>query len=295
MDWNIENKTVLVTGANSGLGKATAAGLAERGARVLMACRSRKRGQKARDAIVRRSGNERVELLVADLSTTGGVRGLADQVRASSDRLDVLVNNAAILTSRRRVTAEGHEMQLFVNHLAYFMLTNLLIDLLEASAPARVINVASTAHSSGTIDFDDIQYEKHYKGYKAYARTKLMNIVFTYELARRLEGSGVTANCVHPGVIHTGLLRNFSFVLNTLFHALSRFFKNADEGAETPIYLACSPEVGAVSGKYFKYCRPLGSSEESNDPDVQRRLWEVSEALTGLKPVRLAPRGRGPI
>lgn len=283
MRWNVEEKTILITGANSGLGKATALGLAERGAHVVMTARDRKRGEKARADIVRKTGNERVDLLVADLSTTGGVRGLADDFRAAHPRLDVLVNNAAVLTGTRQVTSEGNERQLFVNHLAYFMLANLLIDMLRASAPSRVINVTSTAHSSGSIDFDDIQFEHNYKGYKAYANTKLMNMMFTYELARRLEGSGVTANCVHPGVIHTGLLRNFSFVLNALFGLLRVFFKKAREGAETPIYLAASPDVGEVTGKYFKYCRPLGSSEESYDREAQRRLWEVSETLTGLR------------
>jgi NAD(P)-dependent dehydrogenase (short-subunit alcohol dehydrogenase family) len=282
MQWNVEEKTILITGANSGLGKATAMGLAERGAHVVMTSRNLQRGEKARREIARKTGNERVDLLVADLSTTDGVRGLAEEFRASHPRLDVLINNAAVLTGTRQVTSEGHERQLFVNHLAYFMLTNLLIDMLKASAPARVINVTSTAHSSGTIDFNDIQYERSYKGYRAYANTKLMNMVFTYELARRVDGTGVTANCVHPGVIHTGLLRNFSFVLNAMFNLLSVFFKKAHEGAETPIYLAASPEVGEVTGKYFKYCKPLGSSEESYDQDVQRRLWEVSATLTGL-------------
>ncbi len=282
MHWNISDKTVLITGANSGLGKAAALGLAGQGAHVVMACRNRKRGEKARAEIVKATGSQRVDLIVADLSTTTGVRGLADEFRSSHERLDVLMNNAAILTGTRHVTAEGHELQFFVNHLAYFMLTHLLLDMLTANAPSRIINLTSTAHSSGTIDFNDIQYEKHYKGYKAYARTKLMNMVFTYELARRLEGSGVTANCVHPGVIHTNLLRNFSFVLNAMFSLLRVFFKNPGEGAQTPIYLAASPEVSDVTGKYFKYCRTLGSSEESNDPDVQRRLWKVSESLTGL-------------
>jgi NAD(P)-dependent dehydrogenase (short-subunit alcohol dehydrogenase family) len=283
MAWNIKQKTALVTGANSGIGKAVAMGLAEAGARVLMACRSERRGQRARDDIVRKSGNRRVDLLVADLSTTGGVRSLAQQVTSSYRRLHVLVNNAAVLTGTRRITAEGHEMQLFVNHLAPFMLTNLLIDLVKASAPARIINVSSTAHSSGTIDFDDIQHERGFKGYKAYANTKLMNIVFTYELARRLEGTGVTANCVHPGIIHTNLLRNFSMVLNMLFHALQKFFKHPREGADTPVYMAIAPELSHVTSKYFKYRQTLGTSQQSYDENVQRLLWEISESLTGIE------------
>lgn len=281
MDWNVKNKTVLVTGASSGIGKATAAGLAALGAHVVMASRTEKRGRKARRAIERRAGNG-VDLVIADLSTTAGVRSLAETVRSRCDRLDVLVNNAALITGTRRVTPEGFELQFFVNYLAHFYLTHLLLDMLKASAPARIINVTSTAHSSGTIDFDDLQCEKHYKGYKMYANTKLMDMVFTYELARRLEGTGVTANCVHPGIIHTGLLRNYSSVLHLAFNAFGKFFKKPEEGADTPVYLAASPEVSGVTGKYFKYRAPLGSTPESNDPDVQRRLWDASAALLGL-------------
>lgn len=283
MAWNIAEKTVLVTGANSGIGKGIAAGLADARARVLMACRNEAKGAKAREHIVATTANERVELLVADLSTTAGVRSLVGQVRERCDALHVLVNNAGLMTGTRRVTAEGHELQLFVNHLAPFMLTNLLAGLLKAGAPARVINVSSTAHSSGSIDFDDIEHERDYRGYKTYADTKLMNIVFTYELAKRLEGTGVTANCVHPGIIHTNLLSNYSAVLNFFFHALQKFFKNPREGADTPVYMATAPELDGVTGKYFKYRATLGSSAESNDPEVQRRLWEVSRELTGLE------------
>jgi NAD(P)-dependent dehydrogenase (short-subunit alcohol dehydrogenase family) len=282
MVWDVKDKTVLVTGASSGIGKATAAGLAACGARVVMASRTGKRGEKARRDVARRSGNDTVDLIVADLSTTGGVKGLAGAFRARHDRLHVLVNNAALVTSSRRVTTEGFELQFFVNYLAHFLLTHLLLDTLTACAPARIVNVTSTAHSSGTIDFDDLQCERTYKGYKMYANTKLMDMVFTYELSRRLQGTGVTANCVHPGIIHTNLLRNYSSVLHLAFHAFGAFFKQPDEGAETPVYLASSPDVDGVTGKYFKRCAPLGSSVESTDEDVQRRLWETSAALLGL-------------
>jgi len=283
MDWSVKDKTVLVTGASSGIGKATAAGLAALGARVVMGSRTEKRGEKARRAIVRKTGNGAVELVIADLSTTAGVRSLAEAVRSRYGRLDVLVNNAALITGTRRVTAEGFELQFFVNYLAHFYLTHLLLDLLTSSAPARIINVTSTAHSSGTIDFDDLQCEKRYQGYKMYANTKLMDMVFTYELARRLEGTGVTANCVHPGIIHTGILRSYSSVLHLAFQAFGAFFKKPDEGADTPVYLAASPDVSGVTGKYFKYRASLGSSAESNDSGVQRRLWDASAALLGLE------------
>lgn len=279
----MQGKVILVTGANSGIGKATATGLAHMGATVVMVSRTEKRGTKAQRDVVKQTGNESVDLIVADLSTTAGIHGLADAFRARRNRLDVLINNAAVLTSSRRLTPEGFEMQFFVNHLAYFLLTGLLLDTLRASAPSRIINVTSTAHSSGTIDFDNLQGESGYQGYQAYANSKLANMVFTYELARRLEGTGVAANCVHPGIIHTNLLRNYSGVLHFLFNAFQMFFKKPDEGAETPVYLASSPEVEGVTGKYFKYKNTLGSSEESYDRDVQRRLWEVSEEMTGFR------------
>ena len=279
----MQAKVCLITGANSGIGKATAVGLARLGATVVMVCRSRQRGDNALLDVKKKSGNNDVHLLLADLSSAAEIRGLADRFRRRFSRLDVLVNNAAVLTARRRVTRDGFELQFFVNHLAYFLLTNLLIDVLKTSAPSRVVNVASTAHSSGVLDFDDLQGEKHYRGWQTYANTKLANVVFTYELARRLEGTGVTANCVHPGVTHTGLLRGFSFVLNVLFHVLQVFFKSPDEGAATPIYLASSPDVTNVTGKYFRNKQPMGTSAVSNDEALQKRLWEVSESLTGFK------------
>ena len=276
----MQDRTIIITGANSGIGKATAMGLAEMGAHVVMVARSRKKGQRAQDNIRRQTGNDRVDLLIADLSTRDAIRELASEIHSRYHRIDVLVNNAAILTGKRRTTPEGFETQFFVNHLAYFMLTGLLFERLRESAPSRVVNLASTSHSRGTINFDDIQYERDYKGWQAYANTKLMNVVFTYELARRIAGTGVTANCVHPGVIHTNLLRNFNALLNVLFHALQAFFKKPEDGAETPIFLASSPDVEKVTGKYFRYCAPVGTSQESNDPAVARRLWEMSEDLT---------------
>jgi len=278
----MDGKTVLVTGSSSGIGMATAARLGALGARVVMVSRTEKRGVRARDEILRTTPGAHLDLLIADLSTTGAIRKLADEFKQRYTTLDVLINNAALITSRRKLTPEGMEMQFFVNHLAYFLLTGLLLDVLRASTPARIINVASTAHSRGVIDFDDLQLERFYRGWQAYSNTKLMNIVFTYELARRLEGTGVTVNCLHPGVIKTGLMRNFSSVVQVAWNATGRFFKQADDGAETPVYLASSPEVDGVTGKYFKYCQPIGTSAQSVDRDVQRRLWEESERLSGF-------------
>lgn len=283
-DTSMEGKVCLVTGANSGIGKATALGLANKGATVVMLCRHPRRAERALRSIRKQSGNDDVHLILADLSRRQDIFDAAREFNDRFDRLDVLLNNAGIMTRKRRLTDDGFEMQFFVNHLAYFLLTGLLIDTLKASAPSRIVNVASTAHSRGLLDFENLQGEKHFNGWQQYGNTKLANIVFTYELARRLDGSGVTANCLHPGVIHTNLLRNYSVALSWVWHLTQWFFKKPAEGAETSVYLASSPEVSDVSGRYFRYCRPFGTSDISNDTAVQKRLWEVSEELTGYKP-----------
>jgi len=280
---DLSAKHCLVTGANSGIGKAVAAGLAERGARVIMVCRHQGRGERARRDIVEATGNRAVELRLADLSEQASIRRLATEVSARYGRLDVLVNNAGLLTRRRQITADGVEMQFAVNHLAYFLLTHLLLDLLKSSAPARIINVASTGHSRGSIDFDDLQGGKtRYRAWQTYANTKLANVLFTYELARRLEGSGVSANCVGPGVTYSGLMRNYSPVLNILWTALKRFFRPPESSADTILHLASAPEMQAITGKYFRHRRAIGTSPISYDRDAQRRLWAVSAKLTGV-------------
>jgi NAD(P)-dependent dehydrogenase (short-subunit alcohol dehydrogenase family) len=275
-------KIIVVTGASSGIGEATARQLAAAGARVVMVSRNRKRGDRARDRILRAHPDASLDLLVADLSTRDAVRRLSGEIQAAYPRLDVLINNAAVVTSSRRQTPEGFELQFFVNHLAYFLLTGLLLDTLRASAPARIVNVSSTAHSRGVIDFDDLQMQRNYRAYQAYANTKLMNLLFTYELARRLDPGLVTVNCLHPGVIRTGLMRGVSPALHLLWQSLGKFFKQPDEGAQTPVYLATSPEVAAVTGKYFRRCKPCGTTAVSNDPEIQRRLWQESERLSGF-------------
>jgi NAD(P)-dependent dehydrogenase (short-subunit alcohol dehydrogenase family) len=278
----LENKTCLVTGASSGIGKATALGLARMGASVALVCRNPKRGEKTLRWIRKKSQNEAVHLLLGDLSRQQDIFDIATDFKHRFDRLDVLINNAGVVTRKRRLTPEGFELQFFVNHLAYYLLTGSLLEVLKRSAPSRIVNVASTAHSRGVLEFDNLQGEKRYNGWQQYSNTKLANIVFTYELARRLTGSGVTANCLHPGVIHTNLMSSYSRIINWTWHLLQWFFKNPDEGAETPLYLASSPEVQDVSGGYFKYCAPLGSSPESCDRDTQRHLWAASEELTGF-------------
>lgn len=275
-------KTVLITGATSGVGKATAMGLANMGARVVMVGRDRGRGEAAMADIKENNGNASVDLMLADVSSQKEIRRLADEFREAHPRLDVLINNAGVFRSERITTADGIEATFAVNHLAYFLLTNLLLDRLKASAPSRIVNVASADHSNGAIDFDDLQGEKGYRGAKAYSRSKLANVLFTHELARRLQGTGVTANCLHPGVVGTNLGSGVSGAFGFVVRALRPLMKSPEKGAETSIYLASSPEVEGVSGGYFVKKAEARSSNASHDERLATRLWEVSAELTNL-------------
>src|SRR4028118_1249510 len=238
-------KTVLIAGAASGVGKATAMGLASMGASVVMVGRDRDRGEAAMAEIKENSANASVGLMLADLSSQEQIRRLAHEIKEAYPRLDVLINNAGVIRSERITTADGLETTFAVNHLAYFLLTNLLLDRLKASSPSRIVNVASGEQRNGTIDFDDLQGEKGYKGAKAYSQSKLATVLFTYDLARRLQGSGVTANCLHPGVVGTSLGSGVSGVFGFMVRAMTPLMKSPEKGAETSIYLASSPEVEA--------------------------------------------------
>ena len=279
---DMPGKVCVVTGANSGIGKETALGLARLGATVVLVCRSQERGAAALAEIKQQSGNDSVSLLVADLNSQRQVRRVAAAYRQQFDRLDVLVNNAALSRHHRAVTEDGVELTLAVNHLAPFLLTNLLLDRLKASAPARVVTVSSAAHKDAEINFADLQGVQSYAtfGFGAYSQSKLANVLFTYELARRLAGTGVTANCLHPGVVATAIFRDTPLLLR-LGLALARpFILGSAQGADTVLYLATAPEVAEVSGRYFEQRKPVQSSPLSYDTEVARRLWEVSEALT---------------
>ena len=278
----MNGKTCVITGATSGIGRAAALELARRGARVVVVARDAGRGRETVSEIERSTGTGRASLLVADLASQSEVRRLASEVRRAAPRLDVLVNNAGAIHMERRVSPDGHETTFAVNHLAAFLLTNLLLPHLRASAPARVVNVASAAHLGGHIDFDDLMGEKGYGGWKAYAQSKLANVLFTQELARRLGADGVSANSLHPGVVATGFGKNRNGLLSLGVRIAAPFFLSARKGAETVVHLASSPQVEGVTGKYFAKCRPAASSGESRDPEVARRLWEASERLTGL-------------
>jgi NAD(P)-dependent dehydrogenase (short-subunit alcohol dehydrogenase family) len=294
-DWSLEDRTCLVTGATSGIGLETALGLAREGARVLIVGRDAARGEAARERIMKQSGNDRVELLLADLASLAEIRRLADTVKARCDALHVLVNNAGLMNLRRELTPDGLEATFAVNHLAYFALTHRLLDLLRASAPARVINVASDAHRFGSLDWDDLQSERRYRGLpfvaamRVYGSSKLLNILFTRELARRLEGSGVTANCVHPGAVSTRLGTNNGVVGRVVTGLLRPFMLSPAAGAETSIYLATSPELAELSGRYFTRKQEASCSRAAQDEAAAQRLWDVSLGLAQLE-----DSGRGP-
>jgi retinol dehydrogenase 14 len=278
----MKDKICIVTGANSGIGKATALGLAKMGATVVMVCRDRTRGEKARTEIRAASGNPSVDLMIADLSSQASIRRLAEDFLEKYSKLHVLVNNAGVSPMKCSVTVDGIETTLAVNHLAPFLLTNLLLDVLKASSPARIVNVSSSAHAQAHIDFDDLQSEKHYSMIRAYSQSKLANVLFTYELDRRLKGTGVTANCLHPGVVRTNLGKDATGAFRVLFTVTRPFLKTPEEGAATSVYLASAPELEGVSGKYFIDKKGTSSSRESYDEDIARRLWQVSEHLTRL-------------
>jgi NAD(P)-dependent dehydrogenase (short-subunit alcohol dehydrogenase family) len=275
-------KVVLITGGTSGIGRAAATALAAMGAEVVVTGRDRERGEAAVEEIRRDSGNERVSLVLADLSVQAEVRRLAEEFRERHDRLDVLVNNAGLVQSRRVETPDGLELTLAVNHLAPFLLTDLLLDLLKRSAPSRVITVSSEARRGASIDFDDLQSERRYRGFPVYGITKLANILFTYELAERLEGTGVVANCLHPGAVSTNFAQNNRGPIALLFRLFKPFMRSPEQGADTLVYLASSPEAGELNGKYLTNRKEVSPAEPRGETS-QKWLWEVSEELTNHK------------
>ena len=276
-------KTALITGGTSGIGKATAVALAAMGADVVVVGRNRERGEVALEEIKSQSHSESVELMLADLSVQDEVRGLAGAFLERYDRLDVLANNAGLVQSKRTETADRIETTLAVNHLAPFLLTNLLLDRLKQSAPSRVITVSSEAQRWGDMDFDDLQSTQKYRGFPVYGMTKLANIMFTYELAERLKGTFVTANCLHPGAVGTNFGKNNGGPMTLFFRAAKPFMRSPEQGADTLIWLASSPDVEGVSGTYFSDRKEIEAKKIAHDPATRRRLWEISEDLTGLK------------
>ncbi len=275
----LRGRTCLVTGCTSGIGEATACRLAAMGATVLAVCRDPARGAKAVAAIRTASDNADVHLLAADLSRRAAIRDLAAAVRRRWDRLHLLVNNAGAIFMTRRLTPDGLEATFAVNHLAGFQLTLLLRDLLEASAPSRVITVASAAHRAGRLDLEDLQAERRYRPGRAYCQSKLANVLFTYELARRLAGTGVTATCLHPGTVRTRVWRESRGLLRLIATACRPLMSPPARAAAHVVLLATSPALEKATGLYFDKSRPSRSSPASYDAVAAARLWEVSERL----------------
>src|SRR5438105_867551 len=281
---SMQGKICMVTGANSGIGKATALELAQMGATVVMVSRDRARGEEAKQEITTKSRNNAVDLLQADLSSQQSIRQLVENFQHHYTHLHVLINNAgATFPGRRRETVDGLEMTFAVNYLAPFLLTNLLLDTLKASAPARIVNVSSAAHTSGSIQMDDLQAEKLYRPMRTYPQSKLAVVLFTYELARRLQGSGVTANCLHPGFVATHFgQRDAGTAFRLLVKVIGSFGTSPEKGAKTSIYLASSPDVEGVTGTYFVKSISRRSASISYDESLQRQLWELSAKLVNV-------------
>ena len=279
----MDGRVCVITGATSGIGRAAAEQLAALGARLVIVARDPARGAAARDEIVAATGNREVALEIANLASQRQVRELAARLLAAEPEIHVLVNNAGLALGERRLTEDGLEETFAVNHLAPFLLTNLLLERLRGSSPARVVTVASAAHRGAVIPFDDLNGERGFSGWLAYGWTKLANILFTAELARRLAGSGVTATCLHPGVVATGFGREGPFLVREFQRLLGRvFLLDPKQGADTLVWLASSPEMEGASGGYYAKRRLATPSRAAGDAAAARRLWQESERLTGL-------------
>lgn len=270
-----------MTGASSGIGEETALALAKLGARVVLLCRSPERAEASRRRIVAESGNDAVEVRLADFASLDDVRRAGTEIAAELSTLRILVNNAGTIHLRRGVTIDGFERTFAVNHLAPFVLTRLLLPVLERSAPARIVNVASEGHKFGRIDLDDLQSERSYSAMKVYGTSKLANVLFTHELARRLEGSGVTANSLHPGAVGSRLGSNHG-IGRIGMKLLRPFLLTPARGARTSVWAATSPELDGVSGRYFAKCREAKSSTQARDSALAAALWKASSELAGL-------------
>jgi NAD(P)-dependent dehydrogenase (short-subunit alcohol dehydrogenase family) len=276
----MNGKTVLITGANQGIGKAAALELARRGARVVLVSRNEAKGKAALEEVRAGAKGEAPELIVADLASLAGVRQLAADYLRTHDKLDVLLNNAGLYVPTRRLTADGIEETFGVNHLAPFVLTHELLDVLKATPRSRIVNVSSTAHHRvDGMNWDDLEFRVGYAGLRVYSQSKLANVLFTYELARRLEGTGVTTNCLHPGVVGSGFGKTYSGGFAFLLTLARPFLLSNEQGARTSVYLASSPEVEGVTGKYFDKCKAVRSSKASYEQASWGRLWEISEGL----------------
>ncbi|XP_072037682.1 retinol dehydrogenase 13-like [Amphiura filiformis] len=285
----LHGKTVIVTGSNCGIGKETAMDMANRGARVILACRNDATGEAAANDIRRKTGNQNVETWKLNLASLLSVRRFAEKVLAQEERLDILINNAGVMGCPQWETEDGFEMQFGVNHLGHFLLTNLLLDLLKKSASSRIINVSSMLHSKGKINFDDIHLTKNYEPINAYCRSKLANVLFTRELHKRIIGTGVTVNAVNPGAVWTNLYRYFArtyppldFIIRYFGFLGVYFVKTSEEGAQTTIYCAVEESLRDTSGLFFSDCKPKEPAKQAKDDVVAKKLWDMSSDMVGL-------------
>ncbi|KAJ8336728.1 hypothetical protein SKAU_G00379480 [Synaphobranchus kaupii] len=272
----LDGKTVIITGANTGIGKETTKDLAKRGARIIMACRDMEKAEAAQKEIIEDSRNQNIVIRKLNLADTKSVREFAEVINKEEKQVNILINNAGIMMCPFSKTVDGFEMQFGVNHLGHFLLTHLLFDLVKKSAPARIINLSSMAHSWGTINLEDINSEKTYNDRKAYAQSKLANVLCAQSLAKRLQGTGVTVYAVHPGVVQTELARHLSTPLKVAFAVVKPFTKTAVQGAQTSIYCAVAPELEKESGQYYSDCAHATSARAARDDVMAQKLWELS-------------------
>ncbi len=279
----MQGRQVVITGATSGVGRATAMALARMGAHIIAVGRNAEKGRQLLDELSAATSGIQSSFVKADLGNLDEVRAAASEIDGRTDRVDVLINNAGVINARRKVTPQGFEEVFAVNHLAHFLLTGLLLPRLEASGSARVVTVASDAHKVGRLDFDDLQSERRYSTFGVYAKSKLANILFSAELARRLGQRPITSNAVHPGFVGSGFATNNGGFARLVMQLVKPFALTPEKGAQTSVYLASSDDVAGVSGRYFYRRRPIEPARRARDDDAARRLWEVSEQLTGLR------------
>jgi len=278
----VRGKVIVITGATSGLGRIAATRLAQMGARLVLVARDRTRADDTLAALRNAGPGQAHSAYFADMSAIAEVKRVGGEIAAAEPRIDVLINNAGSIFGSRRVTGDRLERTFATNHMGYFVLTHMLLDRLKAAAPARVVSTASGAHFGHRLDFDDLQMTRGYRARVAYGRSKLANILFTRELARRLDGTGVTTNCLHPGFVTTGLGQRDNWVFGAVMRIAMLFAGRPEPGAATIVYLASDPAVGGVSGEYFHDCRPARPSQEARDDDAARRLWAESERIANL-------------
>jgi NAD(P)-dependent dehydrogenase (short-subunit alcohol dehydrogenase family) len=278
----MNNKLCIVTGANSGIGFETSKALAQKGAFLIMVCRNEEKAQAAKEEIIRETNNHGIEIVLCDFSIQSEIRAAAEEIKSKYDQVDVLINNHGFLASGRRETVDGLEETFAVNHIGYFMFTNLLLDHLKAADNARIINVASEAHRVGEFDPDNLQLNEGFKPFKAYGNSKLFNILFTKALAERLTDTNVTANCLHPGVVGSNFGQSGNWLMRLAYTVGKPFMISSQKGAETPIYLATSDEVTDVNGAYFKNKKVSTPTKTARNKEAAKKLWDMSEKLCGL-------------